>query len=341
MGTRFLFMTSIVFSGSISYMMIAILLPAHRNRYTRDYLMLDYVEMRPRNTYIKEPWRLLQGICFNDACGKQKESNWTLVTFIKSKADNFKRRELMRRTWPSINYLNGGRFETVYLMGKTYDPVTTALLDEEQDRYGDILQFDGPDDYDNMPHKVLSGMEWATFNLDKDFLYASADDDFLVNLEVLVENVTAILNVTKWEAVRNASNLYDYRERVPLMCMFVKGDAEQPMRVRGLKWYVSYDEYRPMLYPPYCHGGLYVTSVPVATRLWNESRTAPMLRLDDVWITGILRRRMNFSDELVYRMPKLAKHFGTVNERVMKTMSKEWETMYSGFSNESLCTCVL
>uniref|UniRef100_H2YYE7 Hexosyltransferase n=2 Tax=Ciona savignyi TaxID=51511 RepID=H2YYE7_CIOSA len=339
MGTKFLFMATIVFMGSISYMMIAILLPIH-NRHTHDYLMLDYVDVRPPNTYLREPWRLLKRMCFNEACSKEKKANWTLVTFIKSKVDNFKRRELMRKTWPSINFLNGARFETVFLLGKTEDKVTIALLDEEHERYGDLLQFSGPDEYDKMPYKVLSGMEWATYNLDKDFLYGSADDDFLVNIETLVENVTAILNWTKWEALQNGT--FDYRDRVPLMCMFVKGEAEQPMRNPGLKWYVSFDEYRPLIYPPYCHGGLYVTSVPVATRLWNESRTAPMLRLDDVWITGILRRRMNFSDDLVYKMPKLAKHFGTVNEKVTKVMTAEWETMFESFENKStLCTCVL
>jgi len=33
-------------------------------------------------------------------------------------------------------------------MGQATDAATKALLDEEEERYGDILQYDGPDDYE-------------------------------------------------------------------------------------------------------------------------------------------------------------------------------------------------
>ena len=70
-----------------------------------------------------------------------------MVTFVKSKIDHFQRREFQRRTWGSIGYLNGAKFETVFVMGKTKNKSIISLLDKENARFGDLLQFDGPDDY--------------------------------------------------------------------------------------------------------------------------------------------------------------------------------------------------
>jgi len=95
---------------------------------------------------------LLQCKIFNSAFGSCvwlfTAVNWKLVTFIKSKTNYFKRRELLRRTWNSVSYINGARLEAIYLMGQATDAATKALLDEEEERYGDILQYDGPDDYE-------------------------------------------------------------------------------------------------------------------------------------------------------------------------------------------------
>jgi len=193
-----------------------------------------------------------------------------------------------------------------------------------------------------MPYKVLAGMEWASQHLPEDTLYASADDDFLINLDKMVDSVTNVLNLTKWQVATNSTtDNQNYLNLLPIMCIFVKGDGEKPIRKRGWKWYVTYDEYKPSVYPPYCHGGMYIMSVPTASNLWNTSLTAPMLRLDDVWITGILRRRANISDELVMKMPDVAKHFGTVNDVVRSTMDKKWRELYASFENATECSCTL
>jgi len=69
-----------------------------------------------------------------------------MVSFIKSAAGNFWRRELLRRTWGSVTYVERGRFITVFVVGHT-EGITARILEEERQRYGDILQYDGPDDY--------------------------------------------------------------------------------------------------------------------------------------------------------------------------------------------------
>ncbi|XP_076823296.1 beta-1,3-galactosyltransferase 5-like [Clavelina lepadiformis] len=337
---RYLCLALIIFSGFVSYLVIAIILRIEVYNRSHEPLLYGFVQLRPKNFYLRQPRRILERICDDDACLQDKKINWTMVTFIKSKADYIRRREFLRKTWTSLSYVNGARFETVFLIGKTQDPYVTALLDEEEERYGDILQFDGPDDYDNMPYKVLAGMEWASEHLDKHALYASADDDFLINIHTLVESVKNIINESR-EATLNSTSYTNYRDLMPIMCMFIKGENEKPVRRPGWKWYVSFREYRQRTFPTYCHGGMYVMPLLKATNLWNESRTAPMLRLDDVWITGILRKRLNMSDHLVYKMPDLTKHFGTVNDVVMKKMQLEWDLMDIKHQKDVRCKCML
>lgn len=72
---------------------------------------------------------------------------WKMVTFVKSKTDHFAAREKLRRTWASVRILNNAEFRTIFVLGQTSANGIENLLGVEQSRYGDILQYDGPDDY--------------------------------------------------------------------------------------------------------------------------------------------------------------------------------------------------
>ena len=43
-------------------------------------------------------------------------------------------------------YVERGRFVTVFVVGHA-EGMAARILEEEHQRYGDILQYDGPDDY--------------------------------------------------------------------------------------------------------------------------------------------------------------------------------------------------
>ena len=176
-------------------------------------------------------------------------------------------------------------------------------------------------------------MEWAGKYLSEDAFYASADDDFLIDLNQFVEKMNVVIKNFQ------GTNRTDF----PIVCLFIRGEEELAVRTRSSKWFVSHNEYKKTFYPPYCHGGMYVMSLPVAMKLWNTSRTAPMLRLDDVWITGILRRRMNFSDNLVYSFQNVTTHFGTVSDTVRRKMDEKWLDIEAAAenSNSNICKCML
>ena len=69
-----------------------------------------------------------------------------MFTFVKSTAENWKRRETIRRTWGSVKLIDEAQFTTIFVIGKT-TKTRQALLDEESNRYGDVFQINSSDDY--------------------------------------------------------------------------------------------------------------------------------------------------------------------------------------------------
>ena len=70
-----------------------------------------------------------------------------VVFVIKSATKNSMSREIIRRTWASVSYLEGFQFTSVFVMGKGETDRQQALIDEEVERYGDIIQLNISDEY--------------------------------------------------------------------------------------------------------------------------------------------------------------------------------------------------
>jgi len=66
---------------------------------------------------------------------------------VKSKSSNHDRRSAIRDTWGKVYFLNQIRIEKVFVVGQADDPTVQEAIQAESDIYGDILQFEGPDDY--------------------------------------------------------------------------------------------------------------------------------------------------------------------------------------------------
>ena len=66
---------------------------------------------------------------------------------IKSATHRGFAREIIRRTWASVRYLEGYKFTSVFVMGEAKTAKERALIDEEEERYKDILQLNVSDEY--------------------------------------------------------------------------------------------------------------------------------------------------------------------------------------------------
>lgn len=188
----------------------------------------------------------------------------------------------------------------------------------------------------NVAFKTLTGMKWADENLPDDYFYATGDDDFLVDLARLQETVDYH---REW-AVKNGTGHY------PILCLFDGREGAKPFRERISKWYVTQSEYAGDVYPKFCMGGMYLTSMRVMRRLWEISKEHRPMRVDDVWITGILREKLGIPPHMVIILPEppIATHYlgfppKTMNESPGIMMAKEWNNTLRLAENKTLCTC--
>ena len=69
-----------------------------------------------------------------------------MVIFVKSACSNSFKREMIRRTWGSVQYVDGGQLSTVFILGRV-DKQNENLVNEEYERFGDMLFIDESDDY--------------------------------------------------------------------------------------------------------------------------------------------------------------------------------------------------
>ena len=70
-----------------------------------------------------------------------------MVTFVKSRAENIFRRQIIRRTWGSVPYINGGQFSTLFVIGRSHNKTIQAFVAEEYEKNKDMILIDEPDDY--------------------------------------------------------------------------------------------------------------------------------------------------------------------------------------------------
>jgi len=209
-----------------------------------------------------------------------------MVTFIKSKASNTEIRNFLRRTWTSIKYTRNGILMYVFVVGLPKSNETLDLIEKESKYHKDILMIDEEDSYKNIARKTLASMQWASENLPSSYLYSSGDDDMMIDVAALDDNIMKIIN-TK-------SHLPCF----PFICIF-KMTSKWVFRDPKSKYYVPFDEYPDTYWPRGCNGGFYTTNVAMVTKIWGRANEERIIRMDDIWITGILRKKCGIPDSCV------------------------------------------
>ena len=177
-------------------------------------------------------------------------------------------------------------------------------------------------------------MQWASDNFsDKDF-YTSADDDMMFDL-------VGLANLIFWfQEKKSRQNWPEF----PIICSYKTRVDDWPDRKTNDKWYIPYVEYKWPYWPDYCLGGAYTTSVRVVRDLWKASLDVEPLRMDDVYITGILREKIGMPRQFVQKLDvPVAKHytgFGNIARQPKNSfMKNEWDALKSTFKNATICQC--
>jgi len=293
-----------------------------------DYLEQSFNEHQYKVNYLMEPKLSFEGKC-DKKCSIKGGQSYTMVTFIKSKATSTKIRNFLRRTWTSIKYTRNGILLYVFVVGRPTSEETFNLIEEESKRYEDILMFDGPDDYKNIARKTLSAMQWASENLPSSYFYSSADDDMMIDVATLDDVIMKKTNTTS------------HLPYFPFIC--VHGIVPNHVQRSG-KYAVPRDEYPGHYWPKGCNGGFYTTRVDTITKVWWQADNERMIRMDDVWITAVLRKNSGIPDSCVVAPHLRAdlhtwQYAGSGDPDAEGFMKNEWREFSEEIKRRPHCRC--
>ncbi|XP_033503509.2 N-acetyllactosaminide beta-1,3-N-acetylglucosaminyltransferase 2 [Epinephelus lanceolatus] len=220
-----------------------------------------------------------------------------LLMAIKSQVGNFENRQAIRETWGRSGLVRGesnkkGRLvRTVFLLGRQDSstgphPDLKNLLELENQKYGDILQWDFRDSFFNLTLKDLLFWHWLQQYCPTAIFVFKGDDDVFVRTGALLDYLHKQWDEHMlWKAYTNETD----------MDLFV-GDVinnAMPNREPSTKYYIPERFYKGA-YPPYAGGGGVVYSGSLALRLKEVSKRVRLFPIDDVYL-GMCMHRLGLS----------------------------------------------
>ncbi|XP_060074615.1 beta-1,3-galactosyltransferase 1-like [Ylistrum balloti] len=236
----------------------------------------------------KEGGRLKYVIHEDDACSKGGEEVFLFIA-VSVSSSGFKQRSVIRNTWGSIVH-NNNKVKLLFFLGNPNDTKIQRAILNESEHYHDIVQDNFMDSYRNLTLKSIFILKWTSKFCVNTSYVLKADDDMFINVPYLIN----YLNSTE---KRNAV----IGQRIAL---------SKPIRNKTSKWYTSEKMYRDKYYPYYTSGTSYVISGDILTKLYQSTFTEPFFWLEDVYITGLCRKRIkadiidNWDFSCLYRAPR-------------------------------------
>lgn len=269
-------------------------------------LLTENSKPRKHPKFTMEPWSVNASSSGTEYFrSNPTDHTWSSITIVKSGIKNKGRRDAIRKTWGAIKFMDGVRFATVFIIGKTDVVGMQEDLQKENDLHGDLLQTDIPDTTENLPLKIEAGMLWTSLNFDDDWLYSSADDDMVLHPPNFARHVDSLVRSEKGPGSSAMKAL-------PMICVYGFVTKGRPDRNKRSKWYMPADLYPNPYWPPYCRGGWYSMPVSTVARIHAVSRTTPILYLDDVWLTGLIRLKMYNEGTGIFHVGTLLSEQGIV-----------------------------
>ena len=194
-----------------------------------------------------------------------------LLVMIASRVISFERRRAVRLSWGNpLNKVNkqtsfGDKqttaWQVLFLIGKSPQQIKNMLVEQEHEKYKDVLRdSDYEDTYENLPKKVSSGIAWLSENCVPKYLLKS-DDDVFVNVFQLIP----------WLFTLNSTVVYTGKVN---WIMPVIRDPNHPN-------FVSRQDHPDDVYKPYCAGGGYILAGSVLKNITAASSKVHPIRNED------------------------------------------------------------
>ena len=153
------------------------------------------------------------------------------------------------------------------------------ILQQEITYYQDILYLDFTDGYHQLGYKGLGVFRWAK-NCGKKLKFLMKNDD---DIEDWFVQAPVLIDLAKNMNLTFQNNIF---------CMKMMYDINVHEKKEKSSWEVSFYDYPGYFFPMYCKGD-HGTIIPakVASTLLQASKFTKIFRIDDVYISGLLRHR--------------------------------------------------
>ena len=99
------------------------------------------------------------------------------LIYVHSAPTNRVRRYNLRSTWAQGNMFKDNRTKLLFVLGQPDSRAGQKELEVEMSKYGDILQGDFVDHYQNLTYKGLLALKWVSTHCQKAKYAIKADDD--------------------------------------------------------------------------------------------------------------------------------------------------------------------
>lgn len=200
------------------------------------------------------------------------KSNVEVIVLILTVHANREARDTLRQTWLTPTKNNTSDIRYAFLLGNTKDQNLQKKVEAENAIFHDILQEDFVDAYMNLTYKTIMAFKWASTKCKQAKFVMKTDDDMYVNLEG-VKHVVSVHGNSLQTAVGGACHM-----------------SAGPIRDKNSKWYASKLSYPRNTYPGFCSGTGYVTSMNVATKIYETSKNVPFFHLEDVYVALCIKK---------------------------------------------------
>ncbi|CAF4161700.1 unnamed protein product [Adineta steineri] len=226
----------------------------------------DYVHVHTFEEIIETNYVLLDKL---NICDDLKNMNNRILIAIKTAANNYIQRQIVRQTW--LIEVKEHHIPYVFVLGSTNDEKLIDEILDEDNIYNDLLIGKPVDNYYNLTLKAMFIFAWTKVHCPSRWLFY-VDDDTIINAQQVIDFISLRKNVLN---------------RV-LYCHMGQHFAR---RNPQSKWFVPMSIWEPALYPKYCQGWGWLIPPNVLSLLHDTSisnLTEPKLWIDDVFMTGIV-----------------------------------------------------
>lgn len=195
-----------------------------------------------------------------------------LLILVASAPAHAAARDAIRLTWG--HFARRSDVALAFVLGAPAAALRAAL-DAEDALYGDLVVGNSVDSYSNLTLKTLSMLEWADAYCPRAPRLLKTDDDMFINVPRLLQFAAAPRRAnasrTVWGKVRRKT---------------------LPVRTVKSKYYLSPQQFPARVLPDFATGPAYLLTADAVRPLLLEAPAQPYVRLEDVFVTGVLATRL-------------------------------------------------